>query len=173
MQLVYLRPLASLACAFAGVPPNQRPWSNSKGNGHHPVGHINNLLCVGGALPQLSPHTFLFHRALPLSFIRCLRKTSILFFFILYWCTHTSWAWRLLALSWIKLLFEDISCTHCALSYRPPKLSITERWITVITPGMLSVMCVSVQCKEHLQYSRPEDHCTNNTPQRWHQRVHK
>lgn len=65
MQLVYLRPPASLgciSCAFAGVPPSQRPWSNSKGSGHHPVGHISNLLCVGGALPHFS---FPSHLSLP------------------------------------------------------------------------------------------------------------
>lgn len=38
---------------------------------------------------------------------------------------------------------------------------------------MLSLIGVSVQCKEYLQYSRLEDHCTNNTCQRRQQWVHK
>lgn len=57
MQLVCLRPPASLASAFVGIHPSQRTWSNSKGSDHHPVGHTSNLLSLGGALPQLSPHT--------------------------------------------------------------------------------------------------------------------
>lgn len=38
---------------------------------------------------------------------------------------------------------------------------------------MLSLTGVSVQCKEYLQYSRLEDHRTNNTRQRQQQWVHK
>lgn len=80
MQLVYLRPPASLACAFAGVQPSQRTWSNSKGSDHHPVGYTSNLLGLGGALPQLFPHTSLFYRVLSPSFIRCHWNNSILCF---------------------------------------------------------------------------------------------
>lgn len=35
---------------------------------------------------------------------------------------------------------------------------------------MLPLMCVSLQGKKYPQYSRLEDHCTNNTPQ---ELVHK
>lgn len=107
------------AVAFAGVHPSQRTWSNSQGSDHHPVGHISNLLGLGGALPQLSPHTSLFHRALSPGFHQMPLKYFSFGFFVLYWCIHTSCVWRLPALSWIKLLFEDISCTCCALSYSP------------------------------------------------------
>lgn len=71
------------------------------------------------ALPQLSPSHLSFPQGLA-SELRQAPQKYVIFFFL--YCTDVliqAECGRLLDLSWIKLLFAEISCTCCVLSYSP------------------------------------------------------
>lgn len=107
-----------LACAFAWIHLSQGTWSNSEG--------ITQLITpancsvLAESYQSSPPHASLFHRALLLSYIRHLRNTWI---FLYIYCTDVliqAECERLLLLSWIKLLFADISCTRMHSFTVPP-----------------------------------------------------